>query len=558
MSVVALALLACLAPAQTATGEPPATATATAAAEPPTFEFGVDDLAPAAAGETYEPEDPRKTRAASLRARGQSDDELDATPEGVVTSTAAEKAAEEIFVKGELAHAGSLRIVPDWSFVGVRLGALLQETTFFAQVAPKLDLQLMDGLLTVGLDAPLNLEVYALEGAADDDPTTGGFAAAGRLRKRDWDEARDFVKILRYLTYGRKEDNLFLSVGQVFANTLGHGQSMRRYQANLDVDQSRIGLELDAYGDLGGFEFMLADVTRGNLFAVLGFVKPLAPFLDGVTARSLSLGVHFASDRQAPAQLRRGAAIGAAPIGPVLTDAVGAPLADREVVSILGVDAELKLLKTRGVDLKTYVDFSHLKGAGSGVALGLLGRFNLRVGRTLHLFRTRIEGRRYDANFVPSYFDTLYEYQKFQFELDPGTTTADFSTKLAHVRGRTGAPRLGAYLEAAYALPGWITLAAAYETDSERQDRHLMLHVEVPLQALSLFATYHQRNLQRFFTLGPNDLVFAGARLQLLPFFFLNGRVQKSFEWDPALFSGLGGYARSLNYQLDGEVGVAF
>jgi hypothetical protein len=467
------------------------------------------------------------------------------------------EAQERGFVKGEFAHAGTVRVVPNWSFVGVRIGALLQETTLFAQVAPKVDLEFLDKKLRLGVDVPLNLEVYSVQNAADEAEGTSGFRNLGQLRQRDWDEARDFAKVLRYLTYGKKEDNLYLSLGQVFATTLGHGQSMRRYQANVDVDQTRLGLELDAYGDYGGFEFLVADVTRGSLFGVLAFVKPLSFLMDGVTAKSLSLGVHYTSDQRAPWALRRNAPVGSATLGTVITDAFGAPQADTRAVNVVGVDAEVKLLKTAQSDIKTYADFSMLNGAGSGVALGVLGRFNLHAGSTVHLLRTRLELRSYEANFVPSYFDTLYEYQKYQFSLDPAQSGAALTTKLQAIAGRVGQRRLGAYVEATYSLPDWFTLAGAYETETQGQDRHLMLHLEVPAKMLSFFATYHQRNLRKFFTLEANDLIFAGARMQLLPILFLNGRVQKSFAWDPARFAGLGAYDRSLNYQVDAELGFA-
>ena len=100
--------------------------------------------------------------------------------------------------------------------------------------------------------------------------------------------------------------------------------------------------------------------------------------------------------------------------------------------------------------------------------------------------------------------------------------------------------------------------AVAFETDSVGQDRHLMIHAEVPLRYLDVFATYHQRNFTSLFRLDDNDLIFAGARLQILPILFLNGRVQKSFEWNSAAFDGLGSYAENFNYQVDAEFGFQF
>ena len=479
----------------------------------------------------------------------------------VATSSAAVQTATTAtveFVKGEFAHAGVIRLVPQRSFLGVRVGALYQDEKVYLALAPKADLMFLQGRLRLGLEVPLNLELYSLQAAADAGETGGGFDHAGRLREGDYDEARDYVKFLRYLTYGKKEDSLFVNVGQLYAATLGHGQVMRRYAGNVDINQTRVGLEVDAYGDYGGFEFFLADVTRGNLFGALAFVKPLSFFSDHELSKSLSVGVSWATDQKAPYRLQRAAPIGTSTLGAVLTtddSALTPPLADTRALNIFGVDAELKVLRIASVDLKTYVDFSKMSGGGSGITVGVLGRFNFRAGDTVHLLRTRLELRTYEANFLPSYFDTLYEFQKYQFTPDLDSLSADYPTKLAYIRARTGPRRYGVYAEATYALPGWLVLAAVFETESQGQDQHLMLHAEIPWKYLQIFATYHQRNLSRPFTLEQNDLLYAGARLKLLPILFINGRMQKAFAWDTAAFDDLGAYGEQLSFQVDAEFG---
>lgn len=477
-------------------------------------------------------------------------------PAAVETATTAALTPE--FIKGEFAHAGVIRLVPSRSFIGARAGGLYQDEKFYLAVAPKADLMFLQGRLRLGLEVPINIEIYSLQAAADAGETSGGFDSAGALRKGDYDEARDFVKFLRYLTYGKKEDNLFVNVGQLYSATLGHGQIMRRYAGNVDLNQTRVGLEIDAYGDYGGFEFFLADVTRGSLFGALAFVKPLSFFSDDEQAKSLSIGASWATDQKAPWALQRAAPVGTSTLGAVLTtddSALTPPLADTRALNIYGVDAEFKVLRTSSVDLKTYADFSKMSGGGSGITLGLLGRFNFRTGDTVHLLRTRLELRTYEANFLPGYFDTLYEFQKYQFTPDLDQLSPDYPTKLAYIRSRTGPRRYGVYAEATYALPGWLVLAAVFETESQGIDQHLMLHAEIPWKYLQIFATYHQRNLSRPFTLKQNDLLYAGARLKLLPILFINGRMQKAFAWDKAAFNDLGAYGEQLSFQVDAEFG---
>ncbi len=472
------------------------------------------------------------------------------THAAISTSTSANAA---VFIKGELANAGSIRLIPKQSFIGVRLGALLQETTLFATIAPKADLRFLDDQLRIGIELPLNLEVYSGESAANEGEAKQGFDNFGRLRKQDYDDARDYMKILRYVTYGKKEDAFYFNLGQLHATTIGHGQSMRRYAANIDVNSTKVGAEVDGYSDYFGFELAVSDVTRGNLFGGLFFVKPGAFVTDSELLRSISIGASWTSDQKAPYVLRRGDIVGDAAAGPVIVDEFDVPQANTRAVNIYGADAEVKVYRDDTTDLKTYADFSKLVNGGNGFTLGMLGRFNFRGDNSLQLLRTRVELRTYDAKFQPSYFDILYELQKYQFisdENDPASTT-----KLDYILNRGDERRFGLYLEASYSLVEWFIVAAAIELSSEGDDKNLMLHAEIPWEFLDLFATYHQRSLDKLFSFDINDVFFAGARIQLFPFLFVNGRIQKNFEWDRGKFLGLGGYVEQLSYQVDVEIG---
>lgn len=479
------------------------------------------------------------------------------TPAQTFTSTPARSHSNE-FVKGELANAGSIRLVPRESFIGARLGFLLQDTTLFMSIAPKADLLFLEKKLRISIEIPLNLELYSAANAADGGSGKKGFDDFGRLREQDYDDARDYVKILRAFTYGKKEDPFYFNVGQLHATTIGHGQAMRRYTANLDLDSTKVGAELDAYGGYGGFELTVGDITRGNLFGALVFIKPAALFTENELAKSFSIGAHWTSDQKAPLRLQRGALVGTATAGPVLLDEYDTPLADTRAVNIIGFDSELKVYRTDSTDLKTYADFSMLGGGGNGLTLGMLGRFNFRGEKSLQLLRTRVELRTYDPDFQPSYFDTLYEFQKYQFISDADNESPIAPTKLDYIKNRGGSRRFGLYLEASYSLVDWFVVAAAIEVASGGDDSNLMLHAEVPLEFLDLFVTYQQRQVDRLFSFDINDVLFAGARLQLLPILFVNGSVQKNFVWDRAKFAGLGGYEEQLSWHVDVEAGFEF
>jgi hypothetical protein len=499
-------------------------------------------------------------------------------PERYAPASATSTAAEA-FVKGEIANAGSIRLVPINSFVGLRLGATIEDLTLYATIAPKIDLLLLENRLRISLELPMNFEVYSTRTAANSAVMGGtakdGFKHFGSFRSSDYQTARDYVRILRAIAYGKKEDNFYLNVGQLYATTIGHGQAMRRYTANVDFNSYIVGGEVDAYADFGGFEFALADVTRGNVFGGLAFVKPLF-FTTSPIAKSWSLGATWSSDQKAPLHLRRDAAVPPSMVGPVQLEQCGSmtdpkpcqplqPTYDTAAVNVIGVDSELKVYKNESTDLKVYADFSTLKGAGNGATFGLLGRFNFRAASVLQILRTRLELRSYDPNFQPSYFDVMYEFQKIQYVTNPNDPSSP--TKLAYILGRTGSRRFGSYAEVSYGLMDWFIVAAAFETDTTGEDRNLMLHAELPWRFLHVFATYQQRNFSKPFSLSKSDstiastetdLIFAGARLQLLPVLFINGRAQRNLAWDPSKFANLGGYSNQTKFLIDVEFGFQF
>lgn len=342
------------------------------------------------------------------------------------------------FIKGTLLHVGTRLLVSRFSHVGVRLGPNIIDKDFFVSVTP--------GGAYYGEEwafsfhVPLNL-LAVRNGDFDE---FGGL----KIRRQDWDDISDYARVIRFITYGRKESQLYFTITNLRPTTLGHGQLINRYQPNIDVDRSMTGLVFDWYGDWAGFQAQLNDITfQNNVIGALAFLKPLA-FLDNPVLRSLSLGVEYAADLRAPLcvvdssfhktsqvdeierrldadefKCLKGTGHDSTP-NP-LTGAsrdqtftrthpeTGRPIVKTGMVHVLGFSGELKVLKDDTTDLKVYATFHHFLDAGEGVTAGLLGRFN--VGDDLiHAFRMRVEGRTFSAGFQPAYFNTLYEITKYQ------------------------------------------------------------------------------------------------------------------------------------------------
>ncbi len=488
-------------------------------------------------------------------------------PDAPLVDTEPRDAPRPEFVKGELSvYLGSDRLTVKNTRVGVSAGLDRFDQAFYLLVEPLVDLRFLDGKLGLGVGVPLRLELFNFA----TNPATGApFQAErlGRLRVEDWDTFHDFGRVLKYVTFGRKEDNVYVNAGQRYSSSIGHGAITRRYSPNIDIDYPRASAQVDMYNDYGGFELMTNDLLEWNQLSALAFLKPLSFFKpQHLMARTLSVGVTGALDWRAPWALRLDPGTGTR-----LLEARDNRLqADLRPAALIGFDAEVKVVKTASVDLKPYVDYSMLVGGDGGLTVGLLGRFN--VGTTVvSAFRVVAEARFLGSRYQPSYFDTFYEIDRFvylnQDFRDPGAPLADFRPKHRYLLETGLGQRFGYYLEGSWGIRNAVGLTVAIEGTSTSPRTNFVAHLEVPvLSFLQVFGSYYLRGVESFGELGldagrgvlglfgDKAIAFAGARLQILPFLFVNGRLYKTFRMNPELQR----YDNQFGFVVDLEVGYEF
>ncbi|MDX2008838.1 MAG: hypothetical protein SFW67_01525 [Myxococcaceae bacterium] len=462
------------------------------------------------------------------------------------------------FIKGELSmYLGSDRLVVKNNRVGVSAGLDRFESAFYLLVEPMVDLRFLDGKLGFGFGVPLRFELVNFA----TNPMTGAPLLTqnlGRLRVEDWDQVHDYGRLLKYVTFGRKEDPLYISAGQRYASSIGHGAIMRRYAPNIDIDYPRASAQVDAYNEYAGFELFTNDLLEWNTLAGLAFVKPLA-FInkENLLTKTFSVGVTGATDWRAPYTIRTDAATGLRQV-----DASGRLLANERPVVLVGIDAEVKVVKTKAVDVKPYVDYSHLLGGDGGFTAGVLGRFN--VGTDIvNAFRLVGEFRVLGSRYLPSYFDTFYEIERFIFASEdaPGSPVRTALTRQQYLLERGLGQRLGYYLEASWGIPGKVGVTLAAEGVSNAPATNLIAHLEVPvLDFFQVFGSYYKRGITtpgaifRIDPQVPDTIFYAGARLKILPFLFVNGRAYQTFRRNAELRR----YDTQFGFVVDVEIGYEF
>lgn len=495
-----------------------------------------------------------------------------------------ERAEEErrsrAFVKGWLTGVGDVdfysskhRVVVGLQLFPVenRVSDTITNRTYYLAAVPRASLHF--GRLYMGFELPLAVEVFNTEVDSSNPDYLGGhgFDSMGTFAQFQWDELSEFAQVINYIRYGTKEDDFYLNVSKQAAATVGHGTVLRRYNPNIDLDHYRVSAQLDKGFKYGGAEFYTNDVLGYGVNGGLVYLKPGGMFFpDHLLARSASVGLSYVFDRKAPYLL-------AHPEGApdqLISDDTNAPVVNQaKVAAVVGLDAEVKLVRQEKLDIKGYLDYSRLTHTqGDGVSAGALIRFNLggdKDDSRVHAFRVRAEAGAYHAQYAPGYFDMFYEIQKYQNFA--GAEADVVQSKLMYLEQQTGGYRLGGRVEGTYSVVGGMGMSAAYQGSMDGRDDQMLLHVEVPTgDHLRLLATYVRnspRDGQPLFTLeNPNVLLIGKAKLRVLPFMFVNGEVSQMYRLrasdgssDSNLTAGRPAqFENVLRWVLETEVGFEF
>ncbi len=519
-------------------------------------------------------------------------DDRDTTVKNPAGAKAAVAKKPRRFIEGELANVGAIGLVPWENQIGIVAGIERIGTTYFAAFTPQINYntEVAEQPLDMSFGVPVRLQLLDPR-----PPTSGdsrGWSHFGRIRKQDWDEVSDFAQIIRNITFGGKEGHFYFDVNAFKSSSLGHGTLLKRYNPNLNLNSRQVSAELDAFGDYGGGELYVNNITGPSLIGGLVFAKPLSLVdRDSYVMRSFSIGATAAADIDAPLRNRLDYDDlddqGSRTSQLAIDQKNFRPLFKATKVVAYGFDAEVKLVDTKTTDWKTYLDYSMLASGlptddpkalnegdiptkyvhSGGLTWGNLVRLNL-GDDPVHALRLRAEVRRYDPNYLPSYFDVMYEIQRLQYRLTRPTGNGPAAqqqlvngTKLQQVLGRdpTGAKVLGLYFEASWKIAELFALAVGMETNDSTPDNNLFLHVELPrYKNFQALATLHRRSATHagdLFDFKPTnrDILIVKGRYRVVDSFHVNMELITPYGNGSSSF-----FQNTLDFNVNAEFGFGY
>ncbi|RLB56730.1 MAG: hypothetical protein DRI34_08710 [Deltaproteobacteria bacterium] len=379
-----------------------------------------------------------------------------------------------------------------------------------------LDFSIDLGQVGFGIRVPLRLRL------TDEDPQNEEYG--GVLRREDWDEWSDYLKIIRYFRYGHKGDLLHLVVGELWGATLGHGTIVNRYYNNLDLDHFKVGLQLDVDTDYGGVETVINHLFQPSLFGGRAYLKPWS-FIDTESyLNNLAVGLTTVSDVTAPYAVAAGQVEDGYP-----------QVTEEKATTIMGGDIEFRVLDSSWLTLTPYMDLNGIIGAGIGYHAGILGVFHLPV-ISLDL-TARIEYRYLNPDYIPAYFDPYYEIQKFSYPYKDHQAGLELEAPKRAVLERLGDKNLNGYwAELIFQVNNWFTLGASYDDYDGPYNSNLRIFLDVPaLEVIQFGAYYYKHNFEgagEAFTFDDKSLFLVEARYQMFSFLYLVGQYWRIWQLD--------------------------
>ncbi len=339
------------------------------------------------------------------------------------------------------------------------------------------------------------------------------FDTEGNLRKESFNDFSDYMSIIRYVRYGLKNDPVFIKLGALDYYTLGHGSIMYLYNNSPSFDNRKAGLVLDIdFGDFG-FESIYTRFGEAGVVGLRGYVRPLhyTSLASIPIISNIELGVTYAADFDENAGIISG----------FYNDSTNQfetfPNSDVGSINIIGFDIGLPIISGSFADVTLYYDFAKIIDFGSGSATGVIAQLNpLGLVQATAKLERRFNGDEY----IPSYFNSFYEVERFRVT---DKTSGTFSSKARMLAGLTNNDD-GWYGELGINALGLLYVIGSYQRlDKTPNSGILHLGAEIaPEEAPFLLrAGYDKINIKNetdMFTLDDRSYLFTEIGYKPYPF----------------------------------------
>ena len=336
------------------------------------------------------------------------------------------------------------------------------------------------------------------------------YGTDGKLRS-DYNSFSDYLRMIRYARWAQKGDPFYIRIGQLDNALLGHGFIMEGYENSSSYDLRRTGMELDLNFNQFGIESMTSDLAHAGISGVRGYVRPLklTPLDKIPVVNNFEIGATYVTDRGQNADVSIDPSNGNKIVG--------------NAMSIYGFDAGLPLLAYKTVKSTLYMDYAKIVDYGNGAAAGIDFRFS---GMGLVTINAKYERQFNGDQFIPSYFNALYELDRYTGSVSSFRSKADSL--------RTITKNEGNYGSIVISILNTFNIVGKYQAPVGVKDAgffHAVLDVPDVIPSIVLNGGYDRKNIGSLFKLDENSLLYAEVGYKPVSFMI----VSTVYQWTWAL-----------------------
>ncbi len=293
------------------------------------------------------------------------------------------------------------------------------------------------------------------------------------LREQDWDDASDFMRIVRTISFVHEWDKgaVEFYVGEQNNIKLGHGAMVDAYFNSTQIDYYQGGVSLKGNYIGNGLEFTMNNVIAPEILAGRVFIAPLGWFLENKWARRLEIGYTLGADISAPYRVQG--------------------TGDTSIF-VTGGDISFRVIDKNWLVLIPYTEIMALDG-DLGIHIGLTASWEISEskGITLHL---RGEYRYVGPDYHPAVFDPFYEYNRGYYDLGETGQVPTFADTLASPNELPSAH--GGMVETAFEWSEGLRIGARYDTEGKNRKHWVMFRLDIfPVEGYGLSTFYAGQDL---------------------------------------------------------------
>lgn len=230
-----------------------------------------------------------------------------------------------------------------------------------------------------------------------------------KFRDEEFKGGIEIARMIRYFSFGRKKaDQIYVRAGDMTGVSLGYGALINNYSNSPSFEFRKFGLNVDLnYKGFFGVEAIYSDIKDVNLLGVRPYVRPLRNTIIPIV-KTLEFGASFVVDKGRNTD-STGFFLQQKGMNANSFDA-GVTFLNTGFIKLVGFSQISKLKRVESDTLNTYLTANSLTyGDGKGTSVGLSG--NMRLAGAV-IVNARIERLWYQNNYLPQFFDAIYEINK--------------------------------------------------------------------------------------------------------------------------------------------------